>query len=246
MYVKVFASMFGSTVNDEPLHVRWTWVGLLTIPQDEDGIVDMTPMAIARYVNLPLDQVESAIVALSRPDPLSRSEAEGGRRLIPIRDSYGWKIVNFRHYRELQRAADRREYQRNLMRKRRASDADSVSDRLAPVSKRKQTLGRLADTEAVAVAEERILGRSRGELFDERWMKYPKKDGKKESRRHFLATVQTEDDLVRFDAALDHYLAKIEFEKIAPKFIKNGSTFFNNWEDFTDWQPTATVRRFVA
>lgn len=244
MYVKVFASMFGSTVNDEPLHVRWTWVGLLTIPQDEDGIVDMTTMAIARYVNLPLVQVEDAIAALSRPDPLSRSEAEGGRRLIPIRDSYGWKIVNFRYYRNLQRAADRREYQRDLMRRRRGA-SQSVSDRLAPVSRRKQTLGRLADTEAIAI--ETILGQSREDLFEERWQKYPKKDGKKEARRHFLASIHDEATLALFDVALDNYISKLRAEQTAPKFIKNGSTFFGNWQDYAEWQPApAAARRFVA
>jgi hypothetical protein len=144
---KVFKSLFESTVNDTPLFVRWTWVALLTLPGDDSGVIDMTPEAIARYANLPPRQVRSAIEILTRPDPQSRSADEEGRRLVPIRESYGWRIVNFKHYRDLQRAEDRREYQRQLMRDRRAEEA------LARVSTREQSLALLADTETETETE---------------------------------------------------------------------------------------------
>lgn len=144
MYGKIFEQIFESTVIELPLHARFVWVALLVIC-DRDGIVDATPESIARRINIPIDQVNDAIVALCQPDGRSRSPEEEGRRLVPIRSSYGWRIVNYAKYREMQREEDRRGYQRNFMRKRRGK-ARGVSTALAPVSSGKQSLGRLADS----------------------------------------------------------------------------------------------------
>lgn len=76
-------------------------------------------------------------------------------------------------------------------------------------------------------------------FFEERWLKYPVKDGKKEAKRYFLATVKSEQDLKDFDKALDNYLCHLKTESW--KRPKNGSTFFNNWKD---WIDAGTVKRF--
>lgn len=68
------------------------------------------------------------------------------------------------------------------------------------------------------------------EKFDMAWNKYPKKDGKKVALKHFMASVKTEkdyDDLLR---AIDKY--KNEVNGRETRYIKNGSTFFNNWQDW--------------
>ena len=115
MYGKIFAQIFESTVNELALHVRFVWIALLVIC-DQDGIVDATPDSIARRINLPVEQVREAIAELCKPDLLSRSPVEEGRRLLAIRDSYGWQIVNYAHYRQMKRQEDRREYLRTYQR----------------------------------------------------------------------------------------------------------------------------------
>jgi phage replication O-like protein O len=75
------------------------------------------------------------------------------------------------------------------------------------------------------------------ELFSFLWKQYPSKDGKKEALRHFMASVKTEQDSSDIQTALNNYLAS---EKVRKGFIKNGSTWFNNWQDWID-QPTSTV-----
>lgn len=70
-------------------------------------------------------------------------------------------------------------------------------------------------------------------LFEDVWSRYPKKDGKKEAERHFLATVKIESDWQAINKALKNYL---ESERVKKGFIKNGSTWLNNWKDWIDYR----------
>ena len=70
------------------------------------------------------------------------------------------------------------------------------------------------------------------DFFSKLWDAYPKKDGRKAAEKHYFATVKNESDMERINLALGNYLNRIEADKIDTKFIKNGSTFFNNWQDF--------------
>ena len=68
--------------------------------------------------------------------------------------------------------------------------------------------------------------------FNILWDSYPKKDGKKTAYKHYIADMKrgkNHDDIL---TAINNYKKKIEVEKTDPKYIKNGSTFFFNWEDF--------------
>ena len=69
-------------------------------------------------------------------------------------------------------------------------------------------------------------------FFQKLWEVYPRKDGRKEAERHFHATVKTEADQGRINLALGAYLDHIEREGTAPKFIKTGKVWFNNWQDW--------------
>lgn len=67
--------------------------------------------------------------------------------------------------------------------------------------------------------------------FDAVWKRYPNKDGKKAAEKHFNTTVKTEDDYAAINKALDNYLKS---DKVKKGFIKNGSTWFNNWQDWIE------------
>ena len=72
-------------------------------------------------------------------------------------------------------------------------------------------------------------------IFDEFWDKYPKKLGRKSAQRHFNASVKTDDDVSLFKKAFDAFL----HSKVAhgdSQFIPHGSTWFNNWRDWVDYQ----------
>jgi len=61
------------------------------------------------------------------------------------------------------------------------------------------------------------------------WDKYPNQDGKIAAERHFKSTVKTDKDWEDIQTALGNYLKS---EPVAKGFIKNGSTWFNNWRDW--------------
>ena len=115
------------------LATKGPWQSLVTFQQlivlaNRHGEVDMTADAISRRTTIPLEIIEIGLRELQKPDPDSRSMEEEGRRIVPIEPSrrWGWRLVNYDKYRKIRSEEERREYQRNLMAKRRT--------KLAPVS----------------------------------------------------------------------------------------------------------------
>jgi len=78
----------------------------------KSGEVDETHQALARKFNLPLPEIVTAIEALEAPDPISRSTAEDGRRIVRLEEhrSWGWRIVNYGTYRNTRSPEERRAY----------------------------------------------------------------------------------------------------------------------------------------
>lgn len=73
----------------------------------------------------------------------------------------------------------------------------------------------------------------RASWFDEIWNQYPSKVGRKAAEKHFLASVETEQDFANIKIALKHYL---ESERVFNGFKQNGSTWFNGWRDWITHQ----------
>lgn len=122
MYGKLFAMMYDGT-----LGTKGPWQALVTFQQliilaDQVGHVDMTAEALSRRTTIPLEVIRVGLEALQQPDPDSRTPDEDGRRitlLAPPR-SWGWRIVNYEHYRKIRSAEERREYHRTYQADKRA------------------------------------------------------------------------------------------------------------------------------
>ncbi len=71
--------------------------------------------------------------------------------------------------------------------------------------------------------------------FENLYLKYPKKVGKKDALRHFKASVKTDEDLKNINKALYNYIAS---DRVAKGFIQNASTWFRNWQDWIDFTET--------
>lgn len=78
--------------------------------------------------------------------------------------------------------------------------------------------------------------------YEKLWEAYPKKLGRKDAMRHMHATIKTEQDYMNCKTAIKNYLDYIKTEKIQEKYIKNGSTFFNNWQDFINFNVSANFQ----
>lgn len=119
MYAKIFSQIYDSSIADD-WQVRVVFEDLLVLANSE-GIVDMTPQAIAARTRIPQEIIDRALVALQSPDPKSRTPDEDGKRLVLLnahRD-WGWQIVNYEKYRGIKCEFDRRTYMRKYMRSKR-------------------------------------------------------------------------------------------------------------------------------
>ncbi len=132
MYGKLFTQMYDGT-----LATKGPWQALATFQQlvilaDKYGVVDMTADAIARRTTFPLEIIEMGIKALEQPDPGSRSSDLEGRRIVRLADhrDWGWRIVNYVHYRNMRSQEERREYMRKYQREYRSRkpDVNNVSN----------------------------------------------------------------------------------------------------------------------
>lgn len=120
MFVKVFSQILDSSISAN-YELRHFFEDMLKLA-DRCGIVDMTPEAIARRINLPPDKVLAHLAELEQPDPSSRSAASQGRRITRLHQecSWGWQIVNYLSYRAIRSDDDRKEYNRAAKQRSRA------------------------------------------------------------------------------------------------------------------------------
>lgn len=68
--------------------------------------------------------------------------------------------------------------------------------------------------------------------FEEIWQEYPRKEGMKDALRHFKASVKNENDLSDVKRAIENYKRRLAENNTQQRYIKMGSTWFNNWRDY--------------
>lgn len=134
MYGKLFESIYDGTLVED-------WRALITFQQmiilcDSDGILDMTPSAMARRTGIPLEHIKDGIEILESNDDHSRTPDEKGRRIVRLDDhrEWGWRIVNHKHYRDLRTANDKRTYMRKYMQDKRAREKLTKTNETLQVS----------------------------------------------------------------------------------------------------------------
>ena len=154
MFVKVFSQIFDSSIA-ENYELRHFFEDMLKLA-DVDGVVDMTPEAIHRRINLPLEKVQKYLVELGKPDAKSRSPENKGRRIVPL-DSHrdwGWIITNYGHYRQLRDEEARRAYFRDAKRRERSLKSGKPLPGEVEAVKALES-GNVARFEAIAAGEVR-------------------------------------------------------------------------------------------
>ena len=149
MYAKLFSRIAQSSLMEEPIETRYTFMMLLAIA-DQSGDVIGTDVALARTINLPLTTFTEAVKALMEPDPHSNSQDQEGRRLVPSDNGRGYRIVNYTAYRAIKTAEEKKTYMREYMRARR--EALKVKD-VTAVNICKSALSDVTHAEAEAEAD---------------------------------------------------------------------------------------------
>ncbi len=150
MYAKLFSRITESSLMEEDILTRYTFMMLLAIA-DPHGAIIGTDVALARRLNMALADFQTAIEHLMAPDPNSNSPAEEGRRVVRSDGERGYKLVNFLHYRSIRDEEHRRAFMRQYISDYRQSGRDK-SRPVKPVNNGK--LGKLGLAQAEAEAEE--------------------------------------------------------------------------------------------
>jgi hypothetical protein len=183
VYAKVFAQIFdGSLCTHGPWEALVTFQQLLVLA-DQEGNVDMTAEAISRRTTIPLGIIQVGIAALLKPDPQSRTPTESGRRIIPLSEGrdWGWLVVNYKHYRQLKREEDRREYHREYWHTRKTKSAATQQTQQTqpsqPIAKAKAE----KDTPQPSVARPPAGGLAAG--FDKFWAEWPRGERKQDKAK---------------------------------------------------------------
>lgn len=127
-YSKLF-----STIWTGSMYGRWKAAAVFMVflsLADKDGVVDMTPEAIAGLTGWPIEIILEGISELESPDTRSRTKTHEGRRILlvnPERD-WGWIITNYKLYRDKMRSQDRRDYLAEAQRQHRERMSTSVNN----------------------------------------------------------------------------------------------------------------------
>ena len=224
MYGKLFTSMY-----DGSLCTVGPWEALITFQQlvilaDKNGVVDMTAEAIARRTTIPLDVIQKGLAALQEADPQSRTPDEEGRRILLLSNDrdWGWKIVNYQHYRSIRTADDRREYLRQYQQNYRAKRKQNVNTSTA----RKQCQPKKPIAEAEAEAY-----KSSG--FEEFWKSYPRRVGKQAAWKVWRTLKFDDQHIQRVIQAVETQKTWHAWTKDGGQFIPYPATWLNQrrWED---------------
>lgn len=138
MYAKVFASLWDGSLRGKSDAIL-VFVNLLS-HADCEGFVDRHFKAISDETGLDLDRVKFALLELEAPDPESRSPNLQGTRIERIDDhrDWGWRVVNYLHYRNLSNRLIEREANRLRQARFREKHSPSPTPLSPPKQKQKQ------------------------------------------------------------------------------------------------------------
>ena len=129
MYGKIFDSMYEGTLYGH-------WEAIVTLQQmlvlcNSEGVIDMTPQAIAARTSIPLEILTKGIGILTEPDPYSRTPGDDGKRIVLMDNHrpWGWFIVNYAKYQKIRSREEKLEADRvRIAEKRKTSKNIYVAD----------------------------------------------------------------------------------------------------------------------
>lgn len=256
MYAKIFSQIYDGT-----LCTNGPWQALVTFQQllvlaDQDGCVDMTAGAISRRTTIPIEIISLGILELEKPDPESRTPLEEGRRLVPLSEGrpWGWKIVNYKHYRELKREEDRRDYHREYWHKRKHKNSTPLNT--TQPAQPNQPIAEAEEEEekkTCASSEARLtklpskkagIDRVTADLFAEFWRAYPKKRAKDEALKAFAKRKPDSELLAEMLTAIARQAESNEWRCNDGQFIPYPATWINGGRWLDDEQNPGADTRF--
>ncbi len=140
MYGKIFESIYDGSLYGN-FEAIVTFQALIVLA-DEDGLIDISPQALAGRTSYPVEVIKTGLKTLQQSDPHSRSQDEDGKRIVPLDNGreFGWRIVNYEHYRNLASRQDTKIKARERKRRQREKESQSTDSKgchapVTPVSR---------------------------------------------------------------------------------------------------------------
>jgi hypothetical protein len=245
MYGKVFEQLYESTLATKgPWEAMALWPHLIAMA-NRHGEVDMPMEIISRKTTIPLEIVKAAIDALSQPDPDSRSQECGGRRIVliaPESRQWGWRLVNYARYAAMRNEEERREYQREWVKNKRHPDGNG-QESTGVDSRQVSTKSTYTDADKVKNTVSSDEDTAAG--FEEFWQAYPA-CVRKVNKRGCLSTWKSRKLGRCLETILDGLACWKRYEgwtREHDNLIPLPATFLNQDRWLTP--PTAVAERFV-
>jgi hypothetical protein len=235
MYGKVFDSIYDGTLAGH-------WQAIVTMQQlivlaTPDGIVDMTPEAIARRTTIPLEIITAGLEHLAKPDPYTRTPGENGRRIVLLdgHRPWGWRLVNHGKYMRLRNMEEKRRADRDRIAGKRNKNND-----VAIASQKSPSVANVAHSDS-DLDVKTMGGFSR---FWTSWPKSSRKQSKGECERCWRKR--------GLESAADEIVAHVEAMKLSLDWRKESGAFIpaplvylnqRRWEGAE--QPAAPEKRLA-
>lgn len=124
-YTKLWSSIVHSTVWQESLSTKVTWITMLALC-DSRGYVGASIPGLAHLAGVSIPECEAALAAFLAPDPYSRTQEHEGRRITV--EEGGWRILNYEKHREGVADEERRTLNRESQRRSRARRAKAAEN----------------------------------------------------------------------------------------------------------------------
>jgi hypothetical protein len=113
MYGKVFASCFTGSMAGSGADMFAVWTYIIA-NADKDGCLELNPRIIAAAIGMAEENVVAVIEKLQQPDPNSRCEDYGGKRLDRT-GQFLYEVINYKKYRDIQTVQHRNDYMKKYM-----------------------------------------------------------------------------------------------------------------------------------
>ena len=226
-YTKLFNSILLSSIWGEDDATRIVWITMLAMA-DRFGRVEAAIPGLSHIARVPIDACEKAVKTLESPDPHSRSTEFEGRRIEKV--DGGWVLLNHEKYRAKLSEDERREYFRVKKREQRQKPVQNVKDN-DPLVKNVTQAEADAEADAEANSKSIVAQTATSDRFEEFWNCYPKKVGKKPSRKAWLRIIGVHNHAAEIIAGIEKWKLSRQWQD--PQYIPNPETFLNQrrWED---------------
>jgi len=224
LYAKLYSRITESSIIEEPVMTRWVFVGMLAI-SEVDGTVIGTDVAIARRLNVSIEDFQSALKILMSPDPKSNNMEYEGRRVIESPTERGYFLTSYEKYRTLQTKEMRREYMKEYMANKRLNqNVNKKVNKTLHVNSVKH-----AEGEAEAEVDSLIIDQN----FEKFWIIYPRKVGKKKAFEAWIKINPSSELVEKMIKTISWQRDCQEWNKEEGKFIPHPTTWLNagRWDD---------------